>query len=324
MTVRQQFLAWFALVAVAEAFIFASPWFTRLALLVPGDDPMTYESYARDIQLNGLLLKSVEGPFYYQVFYPYFLAAIHTLFGEGMFGLVFVQRALVAFVVWMVVRICGGNRRRARVAGRLRQCGARRLCQVRAAGGVALDRVAVHSASRRVDAAADSRVPAAFHRSRRRGGPGRRIRRADAIDRAARVGRGRSGVVAGLEGHRRSGWRSARRCSRARARCSRSSRCGTGSSCTTSSRCRPSSRSRCSAATSCHPASGSISPAGARCTIASASTRSHGRSWSTRSARLAPSRPISDGRVCSRWDSTNRTRRAGDTRWCSSACPWEA
>ena len=105
MPVRQQFLIWFAVVAVVEAYLFASPWFTRLALLVPGDDPMTYESYARDIQLNGLLLKSVDGPFYYQVFYPYFLAAIHAVFGEGMFGLVFVQRVLVAFVVWMAVEI---------------------------------------------------------------------------------------------------------------------------------------------------------------------------------------------------------------------------
>jgi Dolichyl-phosphate-mannose-protein mannosyltransferase len=105
MTLRQRFLAWFALVATIEALLFASPWLTRLTMLVPNDDPMTYETYARDIQLHGLLLKSVEGPYYYQVFYPYFLAVIHTLFGEGMFGLVFVQRVLVAFVVWMVVEI---------------------------------------------------------------------------------------------------------------------------------------------------------------------------------------------------------------------------
>ena len=105
MTVRRQVLVWFAVLATAEAYIFAAPWFARLALLAPGDDPMTYESYARSIQLNGLLLKIVDGPYYYQVFYPYFLAAIHTLFGEGMFGLMFVQRLLVAFVVWIVVEI---------------------------------------------------------------------------------------------------------------------------------------------------------------------------------------------------------------------------
>src|SRR5207247_628305 len=47
MTVRQQFVAWFFIVASVEAFLYALPWFTRLTLLVAGDDPMTYESYAR-------------------------------------------------------------------------------------------------------------------------------------------------------------------------------------------------------------------------------------------------------------------------------------
>jgi len=105
MTVRQQTLAWFALVAIVDAFAVASPWLTRLWLLAGGDDPLTYEAYARDIQLRGLLLRSVDGPYYYQVLYPYFLAATHRLFGEGMFGCMFVQRLLQASVAWNIVRI---------------------------------------------------------------------------------------------------------------------------------------------------------------------------------------------------------------------------
>jgi len=113
MNLRQQTLAWFAVVVIVEAYLFASPWFSRLDILAGGDDPLTYESYARSIQLSGPLLDSVNGPYYYQAFYPYFLAATHTLFGEGMFGLMFVQRLLVAFVVWMTVEIAaqiGGAR----------------------------------------------------------------------------------------------------------------------------------------------------------------------------------------------------------------------
>ncbi len=113
MTTRRRFLVWFVVVAVVEAFLFASPWFTRLTILVRGDDPITYETYAREIQLHGPLLRMVDGPFYYQVFYPYILAVIHAVFGEGMFGLVFVQRALLAGIVWMAVEIAvsiGGER----------------------------------------------------------------------------------------------------------------------------------------------------------------------------------------------------------------------
>ena len=44
-------------------------------------------------------------PFYYQAFYPYFLAAAHALFGEGMFGVVLVQRLLAALTIWKLVEI---------------------------------------------------------------------------------------------------------------------------------------------------------------------------------------------------------------------------
>jgi hypothetical protein len=79
-------------------------------VMAGGDDPMTYEWYARDIQLNGILmnfgLPAGQGePFYYQAFYPYFLAAVHAVSGEGMFGVILVQRLLVAFTVWAIIEI---------------------------------------------------------------------------------------------------------------------------------------------------------------------------------------------------------------------------
>ena len=94
-------------------------------VLAGGDDPMTYEGYARDILLNGIWMNRGQPlghgePFYYQAFYPYFLAAVHALFGEGMFGVMLVQRLLVVFVIWMLVTIAcdlGGDERLARGAG---------------------------------------------------------------------------------------------------------------------------------------------------------------------------------------------------------------
>jgi hypothetical protein len=102
---RRRLLALFALVAIVEACAFASQWAGRLMLLSGGDDPMTYEFYARNIQMNGLMMRFLDGPYYTQVFYPYFLAAVHAVFGEGMFGVMLVQRLLVAVVVWKVVDI---------------------------------------------------------------------------------------------------------------------------------------------------------------------------------------------------------------------------
>jgi len=99
-----------AIAVAAEAMVFAWPWTRQLMVMAGGDDPMTYEWYSRDIQLNGILvnfgLPVGQGePFYYQAFYPYFLAAVHALFGEGMFGVILVQRMLVAFTVWAIVEI---------------------------------------------------------------------------------------------------------------------------------------------------------------------------------------------------------------------------
>lgn len=99
-----------AAVAAAEAVIFALPWFSQNAVLIGGDDTMTYEGYARDILLNGILMNGGlppgQGePFYYQAFYPYFLAGMHYLFGESMFGPVLVQRLLAALTIGLLVAI---------------------------------------------------------------------------------------------------------------------------------------------------------------------------------------------------------------------------
>ena len=99
-----------AIVAAVEALIFAWPWSRQLMVMRGGDDPMTYEWYSRDILLNGILMNfgaplGQGEPFYYQAFYPYFLAAVHAITGEGMFGVMLVQRLLAAFAVSKLVEI---------------------------------------------------------------------------------------------------------------------------------------------------------------------------------------------------------------------------
>jgi hypothetical protein len=106
------------LVAVLEAWVFARPWAGRLMVLDGGSDPLTYETYARDILLHGPLMTMGQsvgtgGPFYYQPLYPYVLAAFHWVCGEGFFGVVFLQRLLVAVsvgLVWQITRALFGPR----------------------------------------------------------------------------------------------------------------------------------------------------------------------------------------------------------------------
>ena len=103
-------IAIFIAAAAAEGVRSASPWAERLMVMRGGDDPMTYEAYARDILLNGPLMNGglplFQGePFYYQPLYPYFLAAAHFVFGEGMFGVIFLQRVLVALTAVSLTRI---------------------------------------------------------------------------------------------------------------------------------------------------------------------------------------------------------------------------
>ena len=78
--------------------------------MTAGDDTITYEGYARDILFNGILMNGGAPPgqgepFYYQAFYPYFLAATHAVFGEGFFGTLLVQRLLVVLTAVTLTRI---------------------------------------------------------------------------------------------------------------------------------------------------------------------------------------------------------------------------
>ena len=107
---REQVIAIFAAVAAIDALRFAWPWATRVMMLVGGDDTLTYETFARDILFNGILMSGGkplgEGdPFYYQAAYPYFLAGTHAIFGDFMFGAVLVQRLLAAYAIVKLVEM---------------------------------------------------------------------------------------------------------------------------------------------------------------------------------------------------------------------------
>ena len=94
-----------ALAAAAESLWFAWPWIGRVMILPGGDDTLTYEWYARHIQTDGILMPHVQEPFFYQVFYPYFLAGVHGVFGESMFGVMLCQRLFVWFIAWAIMHI---------------------------------------------------------------------------------------------------------------------------------------------------------------------------------------------------------------------------
>jgi hypothetical protein len=110
MAAPQAAFALFLVAGGVESLRFAWPWAERFRMMTAGDDPMTYEAFARDILFNGILMNGGRPPgqgepFYYQAFYPYFLAATHLVFGEGMFGVLFVQRLLVALTALTLARI---------------------------------------------------------------------------------------------------------------------------------------------------------------------------------------------------------------------------
>lgn len=102
--------ALFAAAGAIDALRFAWPWAERFRTMTAGDDTITYEGYARDILFNGILMNGGAPPgqgepFYYQAFYPYFLAATHAVFGEGFFGTLLVQRLLVVLTAVTLTRI---------------------------------------------------------------------------------------------------------------------------------------------------------------------------------------------------------------------------
>ena len=107
---RRQAIALFTVIAGVDALRFALPWASKVMLLVAGDDTATYETFARDILFNGILMSGGKAlghgdPFYYQAAYPYFLAAEHVIGGEFMFGVVLIQRLLALYAIVKLVEI---------------------------------------------------------------------------------------------------------------------------------------------------------------------------------------------------------------------------
>jgi hypothetical protein len=89
-------LAGLLLVVLAYALITTADLAGRATILEGGQDWLTYESYARDILLNGPLMTLGEPlgkgkPFFFQPFYPYYLAGLHVLTGEGLWGPIVLQ-----------------------------------------------------------------------------------------------------------------------------------------------------------------------------------------------------------------------------------------
>lgn len=109
-------IGWIAV--LVEAFLFARPWLDRMVTLSGGDDWLTYETRARDIALNSIwMLGGAElgqgRPFFEMPLYPYFLAATHALWGDGLYGAVLVQRLLLGatvIVLWRLAATVSGER----------------------------------------------------------------------------------------------------------------------------------------------------------------------------------------------------------------------
>lgn len=83
----------------------SSEYFNYLAL---GNDPLTYETFARHIQLTGNWSMSAleTGAYYYQVLYYHTLVIAHYLMGESLFPIIFIQVISVLITALLVVWIC--------------------------------------------------------------------------------------------------------------------------------------------------------------------------------------------------------------------------
>ncbi len=84
------------LASLGHALATTTDLYRQTVILEGGQDWLTYESYARDILLNGPLMTLGEPlgkgkPFFFQPFYPYYLALMHALTGEDLWGPVVLQ-----------------------------------------------------------------------------------------------------------------------------------------------------------------------------------------------------------------------------------------
>lgn len=95
-----------------QGFILSSPLVATFKTLSGGDDWLGFESRARDVLQNGLLMTLGrpigEGDaYFYHPFYSYILAATHALAGESLFGPVFMQflvLAITGYLMWTFAR----------------------------------------------------------------------------------------------------------------------------------------------------------------------------------------------------------------------------
>ena len=63
-----------------------------------GDDPIAYETFARDIFFNGPLMTAWAQPYYFYPLYPYILAPAHVLFGEDLSSAAILNGACLAAI----------------------------------------------------------------------------------------------------------------------------------------------------------------------------------------------------------------------------------
>jgi 4-amino-4-deoxy-L-arabinose transferase-like glycosyltransferase len=92
--------------------------YRRAIMLEGGQDWLTYESYARDILLNGPLMTLGKPlgqgrPFFFQPFYPYYLAGLHWLTGEDLWGPTVLQLLGLGvcgvLLYWLAKRLFGAR-----------------------------------------------------------------------------------------------------------------------------------------------------------------------------------------------------------------------
>jgi len=92
-----------------QGLIRSAPFIDRTWRLSGGDDWLAYEASAREIVTGGILMTYGEplghgGPYFYYPLYSYFIALIHTLIGEDLFGVIFVQFLILAITGVVVHR----------------------------------------------------------------------------------------------------------------------------------------------------------------------------------------------------------------------------
>jgi len=111
-------LALFLAAVLFHALLTTQDLYRQTVILEGGQDWLTYESYARDILLDGPLMTLGKPlgqgkPFFFQPFYPYYLAALHWLTGEDLWGPVALQLLGLGvcgvILFWLARRLYGAG-----------------------------------------------------------------------------------------------------------------------------------------------------------------------------------------------------------------------